>query len=290
MRTRKRKPVEGQDGAAKAAREKAKAEKVSTRVDVTPAEWEAARAAWLYGAGIDGIIRAVPGLNKAEAQALAYVGDRRRGRPPLAEEARAAAMKSDGIQNGMLGAVERMDEQEAARLLELRAKRALEAEQATQQVLEDGGRARVEEARLVRANRLGTMALANANARLLRVVGAFSRGLLEDLVVETPDGDRTSPAVDSLTVKERLGLIRTIAQVVQRTAEASARAVQMERLLMGEPTSIVAHTPGPAADMTPEEAERWIAAAARVHDRRRRPILTVDATVELDPPPTDEQH
>jgi hypothetical protein len=275
MRTRKRKPEATGAPAVTPA--------------VTPAEWEAARTAWLAGAGIAGILEAVPSLDKQGALALVHVGDRRRGMRPLQEEAREAASRSDSLERKMRGAVERIDEEEAARLLELRAKRALEAEKATKAVLDDAGQAKAEELRLVRTNRLGTMALAQSNARLLRVVGALSRGLFEDLVQEGPDGDHLAPAAYELSHRERVGLIRTIAQVVQRTAEASARAVQMERLLAGEPTAILAHQVSPAEDMSPEDALRWIGLAARVHARKSSPHAThvVEASGEALPPPDD---
>lgn len=256
--------------------------------DVTAVEWEAARDAWLLGEGIEGVMSAA-GIGKELALELVEIGDRRRGRPSLREEARLAAATSDGIERRMRSAIERFDEGEVAALLETRARKAKEAEERTNAVLSDAATSRVEEVQLVRSNRLGAMALAHANARLLRVVGALSSSLLEAYV--DGNGHPTKAARD-LGTKEKVGLVRTIAQVVQRTAEASAKAVQMERLLMGEPTHILGHANAePPKEMTPEEAVRWIAMAARLHRRREADLAAIDVDASLEAlPPSTEPH
>jgi hypothetical protein len=265
---------------------KARIRKASTRVDaergrtigyggagavITPEVYARARVAYLEH-GTPQAVREATGLRAEAVARLIDSGEPRLHLPSLRDAARvAAAAVSRELARVEKGTAEEQA-QTLARSLEARAKAARQAREHEAKVLGDAVASRADEVLLVRANRKSALALAAINADLLRAGTILSRSLLED-----------PKALARLSPRERLGLLRTIAGVVHRTAQASQVAVSMERLLMGEPTAILGRADGTGpstADMTPEEAEQWLALANRAFARRagRRTLVDVETS------------
>lgn len=235
-----------------------------------------AREAFVMTGNVKEVAKA-SGLGWQSAQRLIDVGDPLSHLPSLRDAARVAAIAV----SKELAASEKASAKETAHVLasrlEARAKAARKARDHEAKVLGDATKSRADEVRLVRANRMSAMVLAQVNADLLQVSSKLANSLLED--------------VDKITKRspmERMTILRTIAGVVHKTAQASQVAVNMERLLMGEPTAILGRSdgsPNPSTDdMTPEEAEQWLALANRAFERRARRSTVVDV------PPEEEGH
>jgi len=196
------------------------------------------------------------------------------GLPPVrrAAQERARALVGDGPRSVARG--DAIVDASAARVLEERVRLAREAETRETKLLGDAADQRDEEIRLVRANRRAAIALGTVNAHLLRGALQMASAIDRDLSALPP----------GVSLRERLGYLRTIAGIVQRTAEASQVAVKMERLMMGEPTDILQLRQGPSTkDMTPEEASEYLALANRAFARRAARSTVVDSTVEASP-------
>ena len=233
---------------------------------IAPEVYEKARAAYLAH-GTIGAVRDALGCSVAVATRLIDSGEPRLHLPSLKDAARVLAAQ---VEKKSL-AVERASAQEQADnlalTLEARAKAARQARAHEGKVLGDAVASRGDEVRLVRANRQSALVLAAVNADLLRVASNLSSTLLQD-----------KAALAKLSPREKLGLIRTVAGIVHRTAQTSQTAVNMERLLMGEPTAIVGRADGAPStqDMTPEEAEQWFNLASRAFRRRAARRTTID--------------
>ena len=239
---------------------------VSRRVDTFPGlsareQWRLALAAWEHTPTISSVSTAL-GCGQGRAQSMLDVGIPELGLPPVRVQAELRARELAMSER----AVERVEGNAAARLLERRVSMAREAEARAKEIAGDARDQKEAEARMVRMNRQGAIALASINARLLR--GA----------IDLADGIERDLAHSAGSLKERMAYLRTMAQIVQRTAETSAKCVQMERLLLGEPTSIIG-TIGTSDEMTAEEAEQYIALATRAVRRRARRRTVIDATV-----------
>lgn len=237
---------------------------------LTAEDWARARAAYLApGAGTIGSVRAA-GFGKVQAERLVVSGLPALGLRSLREEARLLIAKVEQ-KSGTL------KDTAAEKLLEERRQATARVVQEGKAIVGDAEASRLEEVRLVRANRRSALVLAQVNGELLRT------GLR---VVESLERtSRNEAELDRLPPRERLGMLRTIATVVHRTAEVSARAVEMERLLMGEPTAILGHAdPSPAKDMTPDEAEKWFELASRAFKRRALRATVLD----VEPEPAEE--
>lgn len=133
-------------------------------------------------------------------------------------------------------------------------------------VIADAVASREEEARLVRANRGAAIALSGINLTLLRGALKVSDALASKL-------ERLDP--ESLDIDATARLLRTVAMTVKTGAESAKIAVQLERLSAGEPTEIVGMTDAGStsfepstADMSPDDAEKWLAIAQRAFARR----------------------
>lgn len=266
--------------------------KASTRVDtparnapgqvVTPELYAAARAVYLE-TGNPADVRRATGLSAERCSRLIDSGEPRLGLPSLRDAARAVAAEVDAratkAEKGAAVAVAK----EHAATLEARARAARSAREHETRVLGDAVRSRADEVRLVRANRQSALILAGINASLLKASAAVADSLLRD--VETG-------RLAGLDPYKRLGILRTVAGIVHRTAQASAAAVNMERLLMGEPTAILGRADGTGpstSDMTPDEAEQWLHLANRAFARRAARRTVVDVAVpEGQGEPTDE--
>jgi hypothetical protein len=236
--------------------------------------YERARDAWFKEGTLVAVKRAT-GLDESQVARLVDSGIPEQGIPSLRSLTRLEVEKrTKAVVKRVSAAAESEGREQAevlAKALEDRtsAQKAARADQA--KVLGDVQEARREEVQLVRLNRRSAMVLANTNADLLRVGIALAHSLVEDL-----------PALVKKDPGERMRLLRTIASVVHRGAQAAQLAVQMEHLLMGEPTAIIGHTGvGPSvADMTADDAEKWFKAAERAFLRRRARATVIESTAQ----------
>lgn len=227
-------------------------------------DWDLALEAYRANPSVRGVLAAIP-HGRPSAERLVNVGVPELGLPPirkvLEEEARLAALGEKRL--------ERVEAKTAGKLLEARMTALRKAEEARLAILGDAQKQREEEAKLVRMNRQGAVVLAAVQGKLLGGALRMAEALERDL------------SEGKGTIKERLGYLRTIANIVQRTAESSAKAVQMERLLLGEPTSIlgVQGQGKPSEDMSPEEAGQWLEAANRAFAKARARKNVIEAEV-----------
>lgn len=170
-----------------------------------------------------------------------------------------------------------------ARLVELEAKAAeltteLEAKrrhEVAEKARQDANVSRVEEAQLIRVAR-GTVGdtlagLANSAKGAL----ALGRKVEEAFRQLAEDPGKTFGLKEA---KEVVALLKDTASAVKAITEAGHSAMQMERLLLGEPTSIVAHQH--LKDVTLDEAERRIAGAARALERVKRNPKLLPASMQ----------
>lgn len=233
---------------------------------LTAEDHERALRAWLEHGTISAVQAA--GFGRTQAEHLVHRGLPGLGLPPLQEVARKVVAEADKLTKKLAKAAAEEDAAKTARALEERRRAAERAREHERAILGDATKAREEELRLVRSNRVASLVLASIGVDLLQTAGRLSQSLQRDAAQGKLDG---------LSPKERVGLVRTIATIAARTAEVSQRAVQMERLLMGEPTAILGHTSAsPVGDMTPEEAERWFQLAEKAFRRRAARSTVVD--------------
>ncbi len=163
-----------------------------------------------------------------------------------------------------------IDAASAARTLEAKRAATLKAEQGTKAAIGDALEQKLEEAKLVRANRRSSMVLTSMNAELL----AAGMVLVKRVRTDIETGAAMSP-------KQSLDMLRDIASIVKSTAESSRIAVQLDRLILGEPTAILEHKTNAApADMTPAQANEWLEVATRHLQRQARKATTVDVDGE----------
>lgn len=215
------------------------------------------------------------GYGEHQARKLVHQGIPHLGLPPYSHAARLAVSKEDRIVTRLAKAAAEGNAKEAAQALDARRKEIERVREAEKAVVADAARSREDEVRMVRANRLGALALARVGADLLHSAAAISA----DIRAQAEAGK-----LATLSINKKLDLVKSVATIAQRTAEVSARAVQMERLLMGEPTAILGHAASaPVADMTPEDAERWFEIAQRAFDRRAKRRQVIDATPVAEP-------
>ena len=246
-------------------------------IAVTVQVYEAGRAAW-FAVGTLAAVREATGLGPEGARRLIESGAPALGLPSYRDAARVRAAEIESRASKAEARTTKAEADAIVRTLEERARAAKRAQETQTKVLGDAQASREAELRLVRANRGASIVLANVNGDLLRVARTVAESLLDDV-----------GKLRSLGARERMGILRTVAGIVQRTAQASYTAVQMERLLMGEPTAILGHAPaGPQSDMTPDEAEQWLAIANRAFERRRARARVLDAS-PVDHAPGDEE-
>jgi hypothetical protein len=173
------------------------------------------------------------------------------------------------------------DEQRAARARLLRDDQdARQAKQdATRSIAEqaqlDSAKSRAEEARTVRASRANALALGSATARLNRGALALAKRIEAELLRDTDDaGNRKT-----LNVRAGVALLRQVAAINRESNDASRLAVQLERLVLGEPDTITGHV---VINMTADDARREIERArdalARADARGSLPLSVVAGT------------
>lgn len=234
-------------------------------------QYERARDAFVSEPTIAAVAKAA-GVGRDLAARLIDSGEPKLGLPSLRDAARLVAATVTKELARVEKATGEAQAAEMARTLEARARAAKLARENEERLLGDAVESRKAEVRLVRANRTSALVLAGVNADLLRVSSKLAAGLLKDV---------ESGRLDKLSPRERMGILRTVAGVVHRTAQASQVAVNMERLLMGEPTAILGRADGSPStgDMTVEEAEQWLGLATRAFERRARRRQVIDAQV-----------
>lgn len=246
--------------------------------------WELAWSGYRHrGSMVDAHAKiAEHGHSLLAARRLVYAGLAELGLEPLKARLARESRKAASTEKRMVQAVERVDAKSAARLLEARVQAVREAEERTKLVLGDRATQREEEAKLVRTNRRAHMVLASLNGELL----AGSVSLAKRLRVQLESAE--------LSPSKGVALLKDVATIVQRTAEASRASVQMERLILGEPTHVHEHRDSagatPPKDMTPDEAERWLEVATRHLERRARAatVIDVEASSDLESPAAED--
>jgi len=242
------------------------------RARVTADEYASARAAYLAEGTAEAVQRAI-GCGPEVAARLIMSGEPRLLLPSLQDAARAYAAELTKNTARTEKATAAVEATSLAHTLEARARAAKAARATEEKVLGDALTSRTDEVKLVRANRTSALVLARVNADLLQLSVHVGASLLKE-----------KDAITKLGVKDRLGILRTIAGIVQRTADASRVSVNMERLLMGEPTAILGRegSSGPSTgDMTAEEAEQWLGIANRAFARRAARRSAIETTGEV---------
>lgn len=234
----------------------------------TADEYARARAAYLEH-GTQAAVASALRCQHARAARLIDSGEPALNLPSLRDAARAYAATFKAPSSHLAKTTAATEAEELARTLEARAKAAKAARKTEEVVLGDAQKSRADEVRLVRANRMSALVLASVNADLLKVSTGLARSLLDD-----------EPALRKLSPEKRLNILRTVAGIVQRTADASRISVNMERLLMGEPTTILGREGASTQDMTADEAEEWLAIANRAFARRASRRVPIEATGE----------
>lgn len=269
---------------------------LSTRVEngqrrtgrgATREEYETALAAYLdhpiqvtvmntLGCGQDIAMRLIH--EGIPALGLAPLEDRRK------EAARLAAMGEKRLARG----TEKLTAEGVAKELEARKAAAEVAVVKQKAVLGDAIVQAEEEGRLIRANRTAALVLTGIQANLLRT-GARLAGWMDNMieqaeaapgVVTMVDGRRVvdgKKALDFLGLKPRdvMGMQRSVAFISEKIAEASAKAIELERLRLGEPGKIIGvQQVGAASDpskppMSMEEAEKKATGFLRAMERWR---------------------
>lgn len=252
-----------------------------TRV-VTREEYQRAWEAYSNEPSAAAVARAL-GCGQDVAQRLVHEGLPVLGLPPLDKrlkvEARAAAAGDAKLSKG----TEKLTAEGAARELERRKEALAKVEKQSAELLGDAGTQKMEEARLVRANRIGATALAGINAKLLRTASRLADHLDEALGEAEKEKKTGKAALEHLGLKPSgaLELVKSIATVSVRVAQSSEAAVRMERLLMGEPTDILGVQGGEERKhMSQAEAEKVFSEAARAFARAKQRQQAVDAEVE----------
>jgi hypothetical protein len=157
---------------------------------------------------------------------------------------------------------------------ELEAKRRQEVQAKAQLDVSD---TRVQEAQLIRMARGATtgllVTLTNLSKSAARVGVRVAKNL--DRLANDPADMSRGEMVDMVrTVQALTGALRS-------ANDAGRQAMDMERMLLGEPTSIVAHVH--LTDVTVEEAERRIQAGMRALQRAKEKGLVVEGKIIAGP-------
>lgn len=193
-------------------------------------------------------------------------GARRPIRDIIAEEQEFARARLDGER---AGAAKRAADEEQLRLAEIREK-----------ALRDVTDARVQEAQLVRLARTASLQVLGT---LTRVAGGAAK-VGEHIAValnELASLDPVTQKPKKLTPMEMASmsrLLNSLTTALRQANEAASRSMEMERVLLGEPTSIVGHV---HVEMNLEEAAQRIGVAQRAIERARSKGLIEG---ELSPP------
>lgn len=139
---------------------------------------------------------------------------------------------------------------------------------------DDAVAAREAEASMVKLSRANTVALMSATARLL------SAGIEKSRELET----KLRTGAVKLEPAQVTRFVSTLAYLTRNAAEAAKINLEMERIILGEPTEIVGVD---VRNMGLEDAARTIELASRALARARKRGLVPDAVVDLAEVPAD---
>lgn len=202
-------------------------------------------------------------LVEAGAPKLALPGYKKR----LAEEARLAQVGERKVER--VG--ERVGAKAVAAVLEEK-KVAAEAMVAREKaILGSQVEQREEEARLVRANQQAALVMTGVMSKLLYVGDTLANSLVE----RVRKGEK-------FTAKEELMFLRGIGQIGSKMSEVSKAAVEMQRLLVGDPTQIVRHQHEQGPAMSPAEVAAWQEKNARAWLRAQERKKAAEAVVDTE--------
>lgn len=234
--------------------------------------WERGFAAWVEdgrgGAVVHRVVADAAGVDVGTARRWCEVGEEGLGLVSYRDRMRDAAREvvARDKRGETLEAVERRGMDAMARD---RARALAKARETERKVLGDAVKQRAEEAMLVRGVRQTATAMLSAEAHLLKAAIGLSQSIAADVDAKT------------LTLKpgEKVRLVRDIASIVKATAETARLAVSTERMVLGKPGGVLGSDTA-TDDMTPEEAEAYIAMATRAMARRARARVVVDVAAE----------
>jgi hypothetical protein len=235
---------------------------------VPPEVHEKAREAWLAFGTVTAVSQAA-GVSREVATRLIDSGEPRLKLPSLRDCARAKGVELDKRAKAAEKADAIEQAKEHAQALRARLEATKKARKQETLVLGDAVASREEEVKLVRANRISALVLTNVNARLLELSVQIADSLLSD-----------AEKIRTMGVRDRMSVLRTIGGIVHRTTQASAGTVNMNRLLMGEPTTILGRAdPSPVGEMTEDEAAQWLALANKAFEKKRARQRVLEAKV-----------
>jgi len=154
-----------------------------------------------------------------------------------------------------------IEDEARRRALEETARARREAEKARQDAVE----ARRQEAQMVRSQRGNILALIGISGTVLR--GALK---LADTIRTELEG--AAAGESKMTIEQKMVILTRTGLLTQRIAAAAGDVVKMERLLLGEPTEILAHKDLKEVDFDAAiaELERSAEVAKRIRERRSR--------------------
>lgn len=154
-----------------------------------------------------------------------------------------------------------IEDEARRRALEETARQRREAEKARQDAVE----ARRQEAQMVRSQRGNILALIGISGTVLR--GALK--LADTIRTELEDA---AAGTAKMSIEQKMVILTRTGLLTQRIAAAAGDVVKMERLLLGEPTEILAHKDLTEVDFDSAiaELERGAEVAKRIRERQER--------------------
>lgn len=163
-----------------------------------------------------------------------------------------------------------LDDKANALAIELESRRRADAQA---KAMGDATDTRVAEAQLIRMARGSTMAVLASVTNISKGVAKVAVRVAKSLEAVAQD-----PApMDMGQVSNTVRTLTAMASALRQVNDAGRQVMEMERLLLGEPTSITAHMH--LSDVTMDEAERRLAAGQRALDRAKARGLVVEGKV-----------
>jgi hypothetical protein len=161
--------------------------------------------------------------------------------------------------------------------LEIEAQRRAAASAAA---LKDSTDTRVAEAQLIRLARGATTGVLVSLTGLTKGLSSLSKRVavsLEELGKLTDAAGNALPSLSLGEMDRAVTLVRDVTSAIRAANEAGKQAMEMERLLLGEPTSHVQHHH--LVEVTVDEAERRMAAGQRALERAKARGFIVEGRV-----------
>jgi hypothetical protein len=227
-------------------------------------EWERGFAGYDPGAARDarvaGVMRAA-GVSEGRARVLIGKGEPALGL--VSYEARVRELVKRAVAKDKAGeTLESVERRGVEGLVRERGRALAEAVRVERDVLGDAVKQHRAEVETVRKVRLTANVLLNAEGHLLKGVVALAKSLEDDINAKD---FRMKP-------RDKVGLIRDVAQIVKTTAETARLAVVTERVILGKPLDTLGgkRENDGMGPLTPEEAGRYVALAMRAATRARK--------------------